>query len=491
VLVVWLLARVSGFRTEHVVLLAFCGFGSFYVNFALGQYYVAILFLLTLALYSLEKRCLLTAGALCAIAFGLKLYGGPFFLYFAARRNWRAFAGMAATSVVLAAVAIGLFGWDDVAWYATQVLPRSLEGGSVDPYHPANATISTLLRRTFMFEPELNPHPFLNAPGAFFFLRTFVLLSVLVVALLALNGNRAGSERRAFAWFTIVMLLLSTSTTRYTFLLVLLPLVPLLEETTARMRVLLIGSFALLGLPLPFGSWFPKVGLLLFLYFVAGREFWRGLRPRRVLVAVALVAAIAAFDAAMHLRSYAREPGRRFSAFATEEGQVFSSFPVATPSGVFFQTMDKRRYALAWSRGATLEKIPFDGSALVPRLAGPDGRVQFDLAANGTSRPMEFDPRSGITSPAASVQRREDSAVSPDGRWVAFVPARRGPQNLMLRNAATGEVRELAGGNCNSTAPAWEPDSKALIFASDCDRAFGTPVLYRAKLEEILRIPAR
>jgi len=43
----------------------------------------------------------------------------------------------------------------------------------------------------------------------------------------------------------------------------------------------------------------------------------------------------------------------------------------------------------------------------------------------------------------------------------------------------------LTGGTCNNWAPAWELNSRSLIFASDCDRGLGMPALYRAD------IPAR
>ena len=485
----FLLARIGRFTVAWVVLLAFCGFASFYVDFALGQYYVVILFLLTLALFCLEEGRPYVAGACCALAFCLKLYGGPFFLYFAFRRNWRALGGMVLAGLLLLAVAIGMFGYADVWWYATHVLPRTLEGGSIDPYNPANATLSTLLRRQFMFEAELNPHPLVNAPGLFFFLRTLVLLALLVFALFALGGNRELSERHAFAWFTIVMLLLSTNTARYTFLILLLPVAVLLEKRVLR-NVALIGAFVLLSLPLPFGTLFPKVWILLFLYGSVGMEFWRRPRPTWVLATTAALVLVAGIDASVHQRAYAREPGRRFTPFASEKGQIFSSFPVVTTSGVLFQAMDSRRYALGWVHGSAMEKVRFEGNVLFPRTAGRDGPVQFDLAAHGTSTAMEFDPRTRATAPAASRAVRTDVATSPDGRWVAFVSSGGGPQHLLLRDARSGEVRPFAEGNCNSSSPAWELDSKALIFASDCDRAYGTPALYRATLEEMLRIPA-
>lgn len=74
------------------------------------------------------------------------------------------------------------------------------------------------------------------------------------------------------------------------------------------------------------------------------------------------------------------------------------------------------------------------------------------------------------------------SAVSPDGRWMAYESAQDGPVHIWLRDLTSGQERRLTGGNCNSSSPAWELDSKAILFASDCERAFGLPALYRAPL---------
>jgi hypothetical protein len=113
----------------------------------------------------------------------LKLYGGPFLLYFAVKREWKAVFGMIVCSVALLAGAIALFGWSDIHYYCTQVLPRTLEGGSIDPYNPGVPTISTLLRHLFVREPELNPAPLWQAPWLFFFLRAFIPLAIIALTL--------------------------------------------------------------------------------------------------------------------------------------------------------------------------------------------------------------------------------------------------------------------------------------------------------------------
>jgi Tol biopolymer transport system component len=72
--------------------------------------------------------------------------------------------------------------------------------------------------------------------------------------------------------------------------------------------------------------------------------------------------------------------------------------------------------------------------------------------------------------------------VSPDGRWIAFETDRDGPKQIWLQDAASGREVRVTGGHCNNTSPAWELDSSAIIFASDCGRGIGLPSLYRAKV---------
>src|SRR5580704_10562345 len=216
-----MLSSVTQIRIEHIAILMFLGYGSLQSNFRLGQYYVFLLFLLTLALYFLDRGKPARGGFLCGVAFGLKLYGGPFLLYFVAKRNWKAIAGMAAASALAVATAIAIFGWGDVHFYATQILPRSLEGEVIDPYDAGIATLTTLLRHSFVMEPDLNPHPLWNAPLVFFFLRPFTALLILECTLCGLASGGNDSYHHGFAWFTIAILLLSSNASSYTFILLL------------------------------------------------------------------------------------------------------------------------------------------------------------------------------------------------------------------------------------------------------------------------------
>jgi hypothetical protein len=480
---VWLLSKVTKFSFASIWLLAFCGYFSLRTNFLYGQYYVFLLFLLTLAFYFLHRNKEGVSGATTGIAFALKLYGGPFLLYFAARRQWKALAGMAVATLALLALAIMLFGKADIHYYATQILPRTLEGGSIDPYNPGVPTLSTFLRHNLMAEPELNPHPQWQAPQLFFFLRTFI--SLLVVAFLFVGTNtRRSSARHDFAWFVIAIILLSTSTASYTFIVLLLPVVLLLEESPPWRSAILACSFVLLTLPLRPTWLFPKVWLLFGLFILLGYQNWRQMPSWLAPATVAVVAVLSFFDTRHHMLAYAQEPAQRFEHAFVRPGAIFSSFPVLTSTGVFYQSMGKDRYVLRWAQGDRNQELSFPGHALHPRLAPNGSSIYFVLVANQTSTMMEFDPFTGRASPLAIPVPADSpiSAVSPDGKWVAFESTENGSTQIGLRDLASGTKTILTGGNCNNSSPAWSLDSQTILFASDCERAFGLPTLYRAPL---------
>lgn len=482
-LTVWLLSQVTRFRFEAIWLLAFCGYFSLRTNFIYGQYYVFLLFLLTLAFYLLHRNNHLLGGCITGIIFGLKLYGGPFLVYFAVKRQWKALFGMIAAVLFLVGVALVLFKPAGIHYYATQILPRSLEGGSVDPYNPGDPTFSTFLRRSFVSEPELNPHPLWQVPWLFFFLRSLSSLAVIAFLFLGIVMKRT-TDRHDFAWLIIAVLLLSTSTASYSFIVLLLPLVLLLEESGPRRSIFLVVSYVLLTLPLRPAWMFPKVWLLFALFIAVGWPCWRKMPRRFALTAIALTALISFVDAKRQMLNYANEPGQHFERVAVRSGALFSSFPVITRAGVFYQSMEKGKYVLRWLHDGRDQELSFAGQALHPRLALDGKSVYFELVANRTSTMMQFDPSTGRAAPRAMPVPADSavSVVSPNGQLVVFESRQNGPTQIWLRDLSSGQERSLTGGNCNSFSPAWELDSKAILFASDCGRAFGLPALYRARL---------
>jgi len=68
-------------------------------------------------------------------------------------------------------------------------------------------------------------------------------------------------------------------------------------------------------------------------------------------------------------------------------------------------------------------------------------------------------------------------AASPDGQWLAFSCEEGGSWHLMvMRIDGTGQ-KHLTTGDCNSVSPAWKPDSKHIVYATDCGRGLGLTAL--------------
>jgi hypothetical protein len=483
------LASLTRFRLEQLVLLTACAYGALRTNFLYGQYYIFLLLLLTVAFFCLQKGREGAGGFFFAVAFVLKLYGGPFLLYFAARRNARAVAGMAIALALAVVVTLMLFGWRDTVFYASQIFPRSLQAGQVDPYNPGNPTLNTLLWHLFLPDAELNPKPALSAPWLFFYLRPFLNLLIVVLTLLGLHAEKNWDSTKGFAWFFLAVLLLSTSVSSYTYVLLLLPVVLLLDELPLNRGILLFVCFLLLTAPTP--SWlrwlFPKLLLLASLFVWLGIDFLRCVSRRQIAVGALTVASISALIGWNQFTGYREEPGRRYELAKVEQGSLFSSSPAVIRMGIFYQGMGKDRYVLRWLHEGRIDTFSFDGNAFAPSARSADGPINFELVSHGASARMQLDPANGTVSRNSSSASGEprDSSASPNKKWIAFVSHQGGPRQIWIRERGSSMARRVTGGNCNSWAPTWELDSSALLFASDCGRAYGLPTLYRARLTEI------
>ena len=83
-------------------------------------------------------------------------------------------------------------------------------------------------------------------------------------------------------------------------------------------------------------------------------------------------------------------------------------------------------------------------------------------------------------SPQTIVQGRDafEPAASPDGTRLAYAVSVPGGTEVWVRDLATGAAHRVTAGACNNDSPAWRPDSRSIVFASDCSRGVGLPALY-------------
>lgn len=163
------------------------------VNFRYGQYYLLLLFLLTLAywLYARDKRFL--AGVVTGITFGLKIFPVVYLLYFIWKRDIKAFAGGIAGGLVAASLSVFVFGWELHRTYLFQVLLSALRGEGLDLYNLKAGSISSLLHRLFIDEPQLNLHPAVNAPWLFAIVHPLLQIILIAPALLLIVPGFRGS----------------------------------------------------------------------------------------------------------------------------------------------------------------------------------------------------------------------------------------------------------------------------------------------------------
>src|SRR5260370_26487339 len=222
------------------------------------------------------------------------------------------------------------------------VLPRTLEGNSVDPYNLLTATPNMLLHRLFLREAELNPHPVFEAPWLFFFMRTAMQLGLVVFAALGVAWKTDPDRRRDLAWFLILLVLISTSTATHTYILLFAPVAVLLRGASLHKTFYLFASYSMLNL-FPPPALFLEIWALLLLFFVVGYDYLRAIEMRWAMAALAAVVLISAMDAQRRLKDYEAEPARRYQEIAVGPGALFSGYPVVTRCGIFYQGMTASR----------------------------------------------------------------------------------------------------------------------------------------------------
>jgi hypothetical protein len=440
-----LLARMTHVPAGVILLIALSGYISLDSNFRLGQYYVFLLFLLTVGVWCLIRGDAFTGGIVMGLICMLKLYTAPFFLYFVWKGQWRALLGMLTACVGLGALSVAWFGWDANVFYVTYVFRRASENLILDPYNRGTGTLTNLLRRTFISEPELNPHPLFLAPFAFFLLQPLLTLAILTAPLLAFARHGIITSKEV-AWFIVAILLASPNTASYVFVILLLPIAILLQDSDRRWALVLVVIYVLLCLPLhPGWSWFfPKIWLLFTLYLIAGRKYWQNLSIRTLSVATPIIIAISLWDAFSHQRDYNLEPARRFEPVELQASSIYASSPALSRSGIAFESIGRGGYVLN-------RNLAFPGHAFHPSVAESGDLIFFELVADGHSRIASFEPKTKVLerlTPAAA--DAHNPAVSLDGNKLAYVS--RGKlfvhgEGPILTSAAVDDVAWFPRGN--------------------------------------------
>jgi hypothetical protein len=597
------LMQMTQLGWRRVLIVTFLAIEPLAKGFLFGQMHLLVVALLIAAVWLARRERPFAAGIAVALAAGLKIYPAIFLLFFLRKKQWRIFAGTAAGLLALAGLSIYLFGWDVHRVYLSQILPIVGRGENIDPYSPGWNSLTALLHRLFIAEPDLNPHPLLAAPALYALAQPLLEVLIFLPALWLLTPGPADRDHENLEWaaFAAMLMAISSGPLSYHLCFLILPaalaLNALSQAGRGRQAALVIALYTAICLPWnawPFANadgWhaflasprlYPLVALPSFLCWIlwARPEVRVRLRTHhRESLAFACLFLLLAFTGSaqtfLHLRNlFGNYPVRLF----VRSGALLQGEPAVGAQGLYITSMAARGTGFETERWSTgrLEFLPPAEDEFHPttaprladvwvELAGPVSRIaRFPASAGGSDANFAIEVKNGeqpsispdgtwlafirerrgrgglwiksLTNGAtarAGEQRMlvDDSydvweaafgpgdqhiifaaaktgqpelysldlaamrvaaipmngparypAISPDGQWLAYSRCEHGTWQLYVSSREGATTRRLTQGDCNSISPAWEADSKSLIYATDCGRGLGMTALARAEI---------
>ena len=433
------LRRLTELGWRHLLLLAGLCLLPLRTNFILGQYYVVILLLICLAYFASVRGHRFTSGSLLAAAAWLKLFPAVFIVLFLRKRDWRAVAGLIAGFAVLAMISILIFGLDMHRVWLLEVLPRAFRGEMVGPYDLQWSSFSSLWHRLFLFEPELNPRPFLSSPALYAVAQALTGTALLFAFLLS-TDRPVKKQTEAWEWaaFLTLLLLLSSMPSSYHYVVLIFAAIVGVDAMVragkwkpALLLMLLYAvactAFSAAGL---FGLRRLLATLALYIVFLWNAPAVADARTRKILWTMGGMVFVVL--AALNF-STSRKRDEDFTRRLTNLPEGYAAFnPVITSGGVASIEMVNRGYQAVMVSDGRGISMPTPGDVL-SIAASPRARFAYFELVNEHSQivripsvqiPSDQIPsnRVGGTGGATEfVTDGQQPAISYDGGWLAFL----------------------------------------------------------------------
>ena len=543
-------------------------------NLLYGQFYLLLLAMLVIACWAYLRRLSGVAGTLIAIATMTKIFPAIFLLYFLRKRDFRALTAAAITLLLCIVLSIKAFGWPMHRYYLQAVLPSTLRGEALPPYFLSSSSISTLLHRLFLYEPQWNPHPWHNAPRLFAILLPTLQMLILAPAILLIHSPSEAINTRDTApleWSALLCatLAISTCPASYNFTLLIFPAIVLcgfLLPRSPSLAVIAVLLYLAVGYPswntanvdglrailheprlfflilftalccwalrqastparfVPDLPWSIALTCLLAVSIAAGVRHQRGLQadyadrlpssPDVLLFAdpaytVASIQTIGLLPNGYRLIETASAPAQ--SAAAPPDQLTFAPstrgdwIEQSAGASQIVSSSDPSSHSILQARNP----IPIPGEQPIAYIrdqlgrgqlmqqpatpltgedynvldasVAPDASFYFAATIADAQSALFHLDRDHVPRPMNLGQARYP-AVSPDGRWLAFSRFQSGAWNLYLLELQNRRERRLTNASCNQVEPSWEPDSRTLLYASDCGRALGFTAICRRRV---------
>ncbi len=459
----YLLRRMTTLSSRRIAILIFLATDPLRTNFLFGQYHILILFLLTLAAWFYLEGWAAASGAVLALGFALKIYPILFLFYFLRKKQWRAAVALVAGSLGLALLSIQLFGYKANRVYLLEVLPRAMSGTSIDPYNVRWNSLTALLRRLFIAEPELNPHPLVHLPAAYAFLQPLCQALLFVSFVWLMHSSRAEPAREKLEWgsYVALLLILSTNPASYHYCALILTAVLaadyLLPPSGSKQATALVVLYGLACLPLyrwlppsptawhsllSFSRFYAMLALLIFLLWTlagpAPPSFVPQLKYCEAAIFGSLFLAMVAGGTWSNLRQLRDQFTNYASRLVVAPGSLMATEPTTADDRIVFTTMalSPGRYITGSVFRGSLTLFKFEVDAFHPTFAHGSAEGWVELAST-KSEIVRF-PLAGLpptpTQLPIEVADAEQPVVSPDGEWLAFIRETQGRGSLWVKD---------------------------------------------------------
>jgi hypothetical protein len=432
-------------------------------NFLYGQYYVVLLGVLTAACWCAQRGRNYSAGALVGLGAAIKIFPILLTLHFLRKKNWPALAACLATCLLAGLVSIAAFGWGLHRTYLLQVLPWTTHGEALDPYNLASSSLSSLLHRLFIAEPQMNPHPAIHAPWLFAILHPLLQMALLAPAVLWIETRSSSPARIALEWSALLLAILTLTPlpASYHFTVLILPAAVLCAQLRESQRWSLLAIVVLLYLAVGYPGW-----------NTSSTEGWAALWHVKRLYALVLLTSVS-----FYLLRNDEWPGWWAAGAAV-------AVCVSMAAGLRHQRnlFDDYHYRIPMAQQIFSASQPVSvGGAIhfVPLLAtGYPGPIDsLSLAAGGGELWSEdVETRSTVQSSRMRILDAQTPAVSADGTVVAFLREMNGRKQLF---AADKQLTPLSA-NWNVEEMTFSPDGSIVMSAT---RDGGNSALYRVRGE--------
>jgi len=448
--IIWMLRSMTGLSYQRLVLVFALCF-PLHRNLEFGQYYLILLLLIVAACWSYLRGLHATAGVLVAVAAACKIFPILFLIFFLRRRAWRTLSAAVAAGVVILVISVAVFGWSVHLTYLREILPWTLHGEAMPPYVPS-ASISGILHRLFLSEPQWNPHPWHDSSLCFALLMPTLQTLLLAPAILLLRKEDQSRNRILLEWSALLTasLTISTVPALYNFVLLAFPVSVLMALLLRARRsgwvLALLALYLAIGMPLPspeklIGSLallqFARLPLLLVLLTGTYRLLWRSPFERTksattYVWATLMVAATVSSVVTTFHREHSMREEYRYRLPLQEQG-FLNANPHPIASGVRYIAFTYSGYHVVTETQNRNEafasaKTPDELSFADEREADPQGKILIERALS---------PHSQIVYQHHGMQVIDDDARDPmlsaDGKDLALIRDDHGRGRLALR----------------------------------------------------------